>query len=83
MIVRPLADILAVQLLNGGYHQGDDGPGYPCWQVNLLVDDEAEPRWNLTNDANRAAARQHAARPAGFLGVPLLDHAVEATGHNP
>ncbi len=76
---RPLTDILAVQLLDGGDHTGGDGPGFRTWQVNLIVDDEAEPRCNLSNDGNLEAARRHAAGLAEFLGVPLLDHVAEET----
>src|SRR5579859_4489930 len=32
---RPLSDILAVQLIDGGHHSSSDGPDYYTFQLNL------------------------------------------------
>lgn len=73
-VVRPLTDILAIQLLDGGWHDGGDGPGYNTYQFNLILDDAAEPRRCLSNHANLNATRRDAKRLAEFLGVPLFEH---------
>jgi|SRR5262245_34821736 len=70
---RPLTDILAIQLINGGYHTSGDGPGYNTYQLNLILDDSAEPRRCLSNHANRDATRTDGMWLAEFLGVPLLN----------
>lgn len=72
---RPLSDILAVQLVNGGWHTGSEGnAGYYTYQLNLVLDDASEPRRSLSNHANQNGTREDAERLADFLGVPLLDH---------
>lgn len=70
---RPLIDILAVQLLKGGRHKCDEG-GFKSYQLNLVLDDAAEPRRCLSNHANLNGTREDAERLSDFLGVPLLDH---------
>jgi hypothetical protein len=70
---RPLSDILALQILHGGHHRGNN-EGYDSWQLNLILDDEARPRWNLSDHGSLKATRRHAERLAEFLGVPALDH---------
>jgi len=69
--VRPIADILAVQLVYGGQH-GDELT-YRTYQLNLVLDDLAQPRFNLTNHSDLLWTRQAAAKLAEFLGVRLLD----------
>jgi hypothetical protein len=68
--VRPLTDIIAIQLPKSASCGGSD----KSWQLNLILNDEREPRWNLSHHTNLKATRRHAARLAEFLGVPLLDH---------
>jgi hypothetical protein len=70
---RPLADILAVQLIFGGWHSSTDELSYQTYQLNLVLDDPAQPRACLTNHANLSWTRWAAARLADFLDVPLLD----------
>jgi hypothetical protein len=83
---RPLRDIVCVQLLYGGFHsyvedQGT-GPGdqpvrqyhqYHSYQMNLVLDDPKEKRFNLTAHSDWQWLRQTGPRLAGFLGVPVLD----------
>jgi hypothetical protein len=83
---RPLAQIVRVQLLDGGEHTvhmeiGEPGtPGsvyfkqYRSYQLNLVLDDRSEPRVNLVCHADRQWMRQAGERLAAFLGVPLVDH---------
>jgi hypothetical protein len=67
----PLTNILAVQVLYV-YHTSESD--YSAWQLNLVLDNPAEPRWNLSDHANRQATLDQADRLAEFLAVPLLDH---------
>jgi hypothetical protein len=67
----PLTNILAVQCLYV-YHTGETD--YSAWQLNLVLDDPGEARWNLSDHANRQATLDHAHLLAEFLAVPLLDH---------
>lgn len=74
---RPLSQILAVQLLFGGRHYSNKS-SYVTYQLNLIIDDESEPRINLTNHANVSATTEAAKAIAGFLEVPLLDELSES-----
>jgi len=70
-----LTHILAVQLTDGGSHEGTEvGDGFWTYQLNLVLRGRHEPeRLNLTNDADEAFAQQAAVRLAEFLRVPLVD----------
>ena len=80
---RPISDVIAVQFIDGGWHtptrQGSDPPSAPyfTYQVNLVLDDEDEPRVNLTYHSNWQASWETAAGLAEFLDVPLFDEASE------
>ena len=81
---RPLAAVVAVQLIQGDWHKikgnpaaGQPGRSYFTYQVNLVQDDEDEPRVNLTNHAHWEASYETAASLAEFLDVPLWDEASE------
>jgi hypothetical protein len=83
---RPLAQIVRVQLLDGGEHTvhmeiGEPGtPGsvyfkqYRSYQLNLVLDDGSEPRVNLVCHADPKWMRQAGERLAAFLAVPVVDH---------
>lgn|SRR5262245_55324125 len=71
---RPLSDIVAVQLLDGGWHSDGEYPDYRTRQLNLVLNDVATPRFCLSNHSNRHATYRDAKRLAEFLGVPLMDH---------
>jgi hypothetical protein len=69
----PLSTVLAVQVVDGGWHDSEDR--WRSWQCNLVLDDATTPRWNVSNHADLRATRDHAAHLAEFLDVPLLDNA--------
>ena len=71
----PLDQVLAVQLVEGGWHGQSDSEGSPyfTYQMNLVLNDESQPRINLTNHANWNATWTVASELAEFLKVPLLD----------
>jgi hypothetical protein len=75
----PVTQIVAIQLLNGGWHGGKNpnSPVYFTYQVNLVLRDEARPRLLLTNHNHWDASWELAATLAEFLGVPLLDEVSE------
>jgi hypothetical protein len=79
--VRPLTDVLAVQLIHGGFHtqDSDSGPkeSYRSYQLNLVVSGGPARRLNLTNHSALATTTQTGHRIAKFLGVPLLDKVSE------
>jgi hypothetical protein len=71
---RHLSDILAVQLISGGWHKTPRGLGqYLSYQLNLVLNDRDEPRVNLTNHSDGDATRDVASQLAKFLKVPLCD----------
>jgi hypothetical protein len=82
---RPLNQFIAVQILDGGLQtsQVETGePGTPfsmyfqqyyAYQLNLVLDDTAEPRLNVAWHADGRWMREAAERLAAFLGVPVLD----------
>jgi hypothetical protein len=74
----PLDRIRAVQLIHGGWYGGDDRPGFNTYQFNLVLDDPAESRMNVTNAANWDATWGMASALAEFLGVPLHDAVSQA-----
>ncbi|MBI3412350.1 MAG: hypothetical protein HY040_28860 [Planctomycetes bacterium] len=66
-----LERIKAVQLVSGGRHLSD-GEEYESFQVNLVLDDPAEPRRNLLDHHELEEMRKSACELAGFLQVPLI-----------
>jgi hypothetical protein len=70
--LRSLGDVLALQLLRGSARSRKRGR-YAVHQLNLVLDDDLNPRQTLTNHGNREASRRIAAELAEFLNVPLLD----------
>lgn len=78
---RPLTDVLAVQLINGGWHTSRNPHGgqtsYFTYQLNLVLDDDRQPRLNLTNHTDWDSTWRSASDLAAFLGVTLMDHVSE------
>jgi hypothetical protein len=75
---RPLTDVLAVQLLPGGWHtsssdQHGSSSSYYTYQLNLVLDDDRTPRRNLLNHTHWESIGDAGRRLADLLGVPLLD----------
>jgi hypothetical protein len=83
---RPLADIVCVQLLYGGFHTvtttntstepyqgGTQTEQFYSYQMNLVVDDPKEPRFNLTSHSDWQWMRQTGTQLADFLQVPVVD----------
>jgi hypothetical protein len=71
----PLADVLAVQVADGGVHRMSKGGTYRSYQLNLVLTDRDRPRLGLSNHARRAWTYEAGRRLAEFLSVPLLDSA--------
>src|SRR5262249_31768449 len=67
--VRPLTDILAVQLLYAKRLNGDE-----VWELNFVLDDWPQSRLNLASHTRLRETLHQAERLAAFLGVPLLRH---------
>jgi len=78
---RPLAEIIAVQIIEGGWHTAKGQHGmritYFTYQLNLILDDESVPRWNLTNHAHWDSTWQSGRDLADFLNVPFMDQVSE------
>jgi hypothetical protein len=78
---RPLAGVLAVQLIEGGWHSVRNDKGvtttYFTYQLNLVLDDARRPRLNLTNHSHWESTWQMGQELADFLQVPLLDDVSE------
>ena len=82
---RPLTDLVCIQLLHGGFHSesteiGEPGtPGsvihqnYHSYQLNLVLDDPKEPRYNLTTHSDWKWMRETGQTLADFLGIPVAD----------
>jgi hypothetical protein len=70
---RPLDSIVAVQVIDGGWHGGVDHGKYFTYQLNLVIADPDEPRLNLTNVSNWEATWTIGSQLSEFLGVELLD----------
>jgi hypothetical protein len=66
---RPLRDVLALQLLEipKSRRMGI------TYQLNLVLDDERQPRVNLSNHTDRDFTREVARELQWRLGVPLLE----------
>lgn len=91
---RPLRDIVAIQLLYGGEQcttidvgHESGGPGsvtywnYPSYQLNLVLADTEQPRYNLTTHSDSKRMREAGQKVAGFLDIPFLDQDSTA-GHD-
>ncbi len=76
-----LSDILGVQLIHGGWHTVRNSNGtqnsYYTYQVNLVLNDEKEPRANLLNQSDFDSCWQCADQLADFLEVPFMDSVSE------
>ncbi len=68
---RPLGEIVAVQVIDGGKFQGKRGE-YTSYQLNLILDDSSESRQFVAFNANLADLESKAKLLAEFLRVPLL-----------
>jgi hypothetical protein len=77
---RPLASIVAVQMVDAGWlgtkfneGQGGDSPvKFLSYQLNLILDDPNEPRVFVTYNSDSTDMARKAKILADFLGVPLL-----------
>lgn len=77
----PLSDIVAVQMLDGGYHHhshsSEHGPisdeRFHSYEMNLLVDRAEQPRLHLTAHADWQWMQQEGQKLANFLGIPAVD----------
>lgn len=78
---RALTDVLAVQILYGGYHSISHTPDsgtssteyYDAYEMNLIVDDAEQPRLHLCGHADWQWMRVVGHKLAGFLHVPVVD----------
>jgi hypothetical protein len=69
-----LEDIVAVQIICGGWHSwGRSSTSYLTRELNLVLDSTYAPRVNLTNHTDHATTRMMAAEIARFLAVPVWD----------
>ncbi len=68
---RPLAEIVAVQVLNGGSF-GSSAVRVMSYQLNLVLDDPSEPRLFVAYNCDRADMETKAKVLADFVRVPLL-----------
>jgi len=71
---RPLTDIVAVQVINGGVFgsEGDGGATFVSYQLNLILADPSEPRLFVAYNRDLADMGEKAKLLADFLHVPLL-----------
>jgi hypothetical protein len=78
---RPLAQILAVQVIHGGWHTAKTKGGgqitYCTYQLNLVLDDPQQPRMNLSNHSDWDWTWQSGNTLAEFLEIPFLDSVSE------
>ena len=81
VLSRALSDVLAVQLLYTGYHsishRSDSGTfsteDYYAYEMNLIVDDAAQPRLHVCGHADRKWMKDAGHKLAEFLHVPVVD----------
>lgn len=71
---RPLSDILAVQVLFGGFRNDSEDGTFETFQLNLVLRDERQPRMLLCAPSDCDWVLKIGRELADFLGVPLLDH---------
>lgn len=87
---RALTDVLAVQLLYGGYHRishtSDSGTSsneqYYAYEMNLIVDDAEQPRLHLCGHADWQWMRDVGNTLSDFLHVPVVDQLHHGDGTN-
>jgi hypothetical protein len=72
-----LADVRAVQVVSGSRYSSEDGD-YETVQINLVLNDPAQPRRNVVESHEGEATCQIARQLADFLRVPLWDVVSEA-----
>jgi hypothetical protein len=85
--VRPLRDLVCIQLLYEGFHSTEIGePGTPgsvidyrSYQLNLVFDDPKDPRYNLTTHSDWKWMREAGQTLADFLGIPVADQLAHST----
>lgn len=84
-VSRPLSDIVALQLIRGALHSvvADNEPPYQSYQLNLVLDDSAEPRINLCDDTAVAWQFETGQDLAQFLGRPFIDRVSDSGGSIP
>jgi hypothetical protein len=78
---RPLADVLAVQLIHAGYHTsshtseggGTTGKQFHTYEMNVLFDSDPAARMRLCGHSDWDWMRREGGRLADFLGVPVVD----------
>ena len=78
---RALTDVLAVQLLYGGYHRvsrtSDSGTcstdNHYAYEMNLIVHDAEKPRLHVCGRADWQWMRGAGHKLAEFLDVPVID----------
>ena len=68
----PLRNVLAVQLIDGGWHHGKKRRYY-TYELNLVLNDPQTPRLNVSCHPDQAWTRDAGRRIAAFLQVPLSD----------
>lgn len=73
---RPLAEIVAVQVINAGLFEGSSGEGggetFSSYQMNLILVDRSEPRLFVAYNTDAADMGQKGKQLADFLQVPFL-----------
>jgi hypothetical protein len=78
---RPLIDVLAVQVIDGGWHRSTSSHGvktaYRSYQLNLVLDDPNDPRLNLSDHSDWDSTWEAGRQLAEFLGVPFLEQVCE------
>jgi hypothetical protein len=70
---RPLAEIVAVQIVSESVRRRAPGAPVKAYQVNLVLDDPNTPRLGLVVSADRVSMERTAQGLADFLGVPLAN----------
>jgi hypothetical protein len=79
--IRPLSDIVALQLLYSGYHSilntSDGGPTtheqFHTYEMNLVLGDSQQSRLHVCTHADWNWMRQIGRKLAEFLEVPVVD----------
>jgi hypothetical protein len=78
---RPLSQIVAVQLIEGGWYGYQDGgrgpPFYFTYEMNLILNDSQQPRLNLTSHPDWHMTWRSANQLGKFLKVPVQDEVPE------
>jgi hypothetical protein len=70
---RPLGDILAVQLADGGWHKVKNSR-FHTTQMIVVLNEDPPARVCVTNHSHDEVTRTIARKLAVFLNVPFLDH---------